>query len=218
MAIIRKHLPRWKISSVLQLSDQITAIDRGLRTAFLFERSVDVVHINELIRDLLSTKEITREIQVIQLEMEVFLINRDLLLEHLQQTNRFVFVNLANLETIDRQEKEIRSLYNILKENQELKFPHDDSICLPAITGLLLDYPTIYYFDPRDELPLGSETLTVYQVFHAETLLYKFSVPNVLLKHNESSVAKHVHQWQNSIQPLGLRVDQFVETVDSWVL
>lgn len=220
VSVVKRHFPRWKMSSVHQLALQICALDNGLRTGYLWdiaETLTDHSAMRAMLKDLRDKDLVGNAIHLVVLEMEVFLVNRVSLIDALKQPDRFIFLNLNDFREIDRQ-KDIDSLRRQLEESPEiLNVAFDPTTCLATISGIIIDYPVVYYFDPQTELGTGGEALTVYCVKSAcKEPLYSFSIPVIVL--SRSKIMHHLKAWRLRIESLGLSVEERREFVNSWIL
>lgn len=219
-SLVRGHYPRWKPSSIHHLALQICALDNGLRTGYLWdipETLTDFNVMRTMLKDLHDKELIGNAIHLVALEMEVFLVNRMALIDALKQPDRFIVLNLNDFREIDRQ-KDIDSLRHQLEENTMiLNFAFDPTICLATISGIIIDYPAVYYFDPQEELGAGGQTLMVYLVKSVgQETLYSFSVPVKVLSGDK--MMRHLKAWRLRIESLGLSVEERREFVNSWIL
>lgn len=224
ISVLKSHFPRWKMSSINQLALQIHAIDQGWRSGYLWdvpEKLPEIKDFREILKVLLNNRVIRREIEVLSMEMETFLINRESLIESLKDPDRVVFIDIQSPEyvRIDRKEDILRLLQQLKTNEDRLDFSSDPRICLSSISGLLIGYPVVYYFDPESEfISSGSDLLMVYKVYSSgEYLLYSFSVPVIVLE-KEKDIREHVENWRNKIESSGLRIERKQETINSWVL
>lgn len=224
ISVLKSNFPRWKMSSIYQLTLQIYAIDKGWRSGYLWdvpEKLPEIKDLREILKVLLNNRVIRREIDVLSMEMETFLINRESLIESFKDPDSVVFIDIQSpmYVRIDRKEDILRLLQQLKANVDRLDFSSYPRICLASISGLLIGYPVIYYFDPECEfLSSGSELLMVYKVYSSgEYPLYSFSVPVIVLE-REKDIRDHMEKWWSKIESSGLRIERKQETITSWVL
>lgn len=222
ISVLKSSFPRWKMSSVYKLALQIHAIDVRLRSGYLWDLPEPLpatVSLMEILKSLLNNRVIQREIQVIRMEMEVFLINRESLCQNLLDPDRFVFLDISSdFRIVARGEAKVL-LHQLEANVSTLDFPKNSNTCLATISGLIIDYPVIFYYDDPDlNRPSGSQLLKVYKVFSiTSSPLYSFSIPAVFLDSQEI-VRKHMKRWRTRIESLGLRIEEDSAIVTLWVL
>lgn len=212
------------MSSIHQLTLQIHAIDKGWRSGYLWdvpEKLPEIKDLREIIKVLLNNRVIRREIEVLSMEMETFLVNRESLIESLKDPDRVVFIDIQSPQyvRIDRKVDILRLLTQLKTNVDRLDFSSDPRVCLSSISGLLIGYPVIYYFDPESEfLSSGRELLMVFKVYSSgEYPLYSFSVPVIVLE-RKKDIRDHMENWRTKIESSGLRIERKQETINSWVL
>lgn len=219
---IRTHLPRWRFPQIKHLGIQIWAINRGKRPAFLWDKlpNLGLDILKDLLTTLLDNRIITREIQVITMAEEIFLINREDLINGLNSTKRFLFLDILpegdKFNLINRN-KDITVLVHQLQANaMDLSFSDDPTTNLVTISGLILDYPVVYY--TKHGLDIRDARLMVYKVLTSDQwILYSFSVPADLLT-NDESIRKHIEKWKTRLTGVGLTIESQVVFVESCVL
>lgn len=219
---IKTHFPRWRFPQVKHLSIQIIAIDRVMRPAFLWDKlpRPDLLDIRDLLKALLDNRLITREIQVITIGEEIFLIDREKLINGLSSADRFILLDILpegdKFDIIDRN-KDITALVHQLETNaDDLTFSDDPTTNIATIFGLILDYPVVYFSSCG--LDIRNVLLMVYKVLTSDRwLLYSFSVPADILANHES-VRKHLEIWKTRLRNIGLTIDCQEVFVESCVL
>lgn len=218
---IRTHLPRWRFPQIKHLGIQIWSINRGKRPAFLWDKlpNLGLDILKDLLTTLLDNRIITREIQVITMAEEIFLINREELINGLN-SHRFLFLDILpegdKFNLINRN-KDITVLVHQLQANAiDLSFSDDPTTNLATISGLILDYPVVYY--SNHGLDIRDARLMVYKVLTSDQwILYSFSVPADLLT-NDESIRKHIEKWKTRLTGMGLTIESQVVFVESCVL
>lgn len=218
---IRTHLPRWRFPQIKHLGIQIWSINRGKRPAFLWDKlpNLDLDILKDLLTTLLDNRIITREIQVITMAEEIFLINREELINGLN-SHRFLFLDILpegdKFNLINRN-KDITVLVHQLQANaMDLSFSDDPTTNLATISGLILDYPVVYY--SNHGLDIRDARLMVYKVLTSDQwILYSFSVPADILT-NDESIRKHIEKWKTRLTGMGLTIESQVVFVESCVL
>lgn len=219
---IRTHLPRWRFPQIKHLGIQIWSINRGKRPAFLWDKlpNLGLDILKDLLTTLLDNRIITREIQVITMAEEIFLINREDLINGLNSTKRFLFLDILpegdKFNLINRN-KDITVLVHQLQANaMDLSFSDDPTTNLATISGLILDYPVVYY--SNHGLDIRDARLMVYKVLTSDQwILYSFSVPADILT-NDESIRKHIEKWKTRLTGMGLTIESQVVFVESCVL
>lgn len=218
---IRTHLPRWRFPQIKHLGIQIWSINRGKRPAFLWDKlpNLGLDILKDLLTTLLDNRIITREIQVITMAEEIFLINREELINGLN-SHRFLFLDILpegdKFNLINRN-KDITVLVHQLQANAiDLSFSDDPTTNLATISGLILDYPVVYY--SNHGLDIRDARLMVYKVLTSDQwILYSFSVPADILT-NDESIRKHIEKWKTRLTGMGLTIESQVVFVESCVL
>lgn len=200
---------------------QIDAIDKGLRTGYLWdipESLPDAANPTKaLLEDLRQKRILDKEIAVLSLEMEVFLVDRQAVITALKDQDRYIFLDLENdYKVIDRHKDIENLLQQIENEAKVLDFTADPTTCLATISGVIIDYPVVYYYDPTHDLKSGGETLMVYSVLWEKSKLYSFSVPVIAL--GDELIRKHLEKWKRRVGDMGLIVETKQEVVNSWVM
>lgn len=218
--IIKTHFSGWRPASVSKLANQILAVDKGWRTGYLWdipEQIPTVKEIKNLLVKLQGNGELQQEMKLLSLEMELFLVNSTGVLEAIDQPERFLFLDINTCQIVDRRE-DIASLRSQIEDNVELlDFSSDPTTCLASISGVLIDYPVVYYYDPRGEVKSGGESLIVYSVAKESTPLYSFSIPAPAVDKWET-IKTHMDKWEKRLRKVGLTVDTRLTAVNSWIL
>jgi Domain of unknown function (DUF4504) len=207
VSIVRSHFKRhWKIIAI-----QIHAVNspEHPKRGFLFDcGAVEAAVLMKVIEQLRAENQIERDVSLVFLKDDVFILNRSKFLKETPQVIVDISWTLEKPKTIENSQIAIMfdEIKNQLRESDgkiSMRIEACDDWCIPTVFGFLINYPVIYWHDPRDDRNcLGLVELKVFQILSQDAAIISFSVPNELYE-QDPFVRDSVDKWLEHFQSSG---------------
>ena len=197
---IKSHLNKPCFKKQQAVICGILGVDHGVKPALLFDvASVSSVQLYSCIRNATAAGLVQSHLSVLEIDMDVFVVCLDRLKSHLCGKAPVKLVNVSGgLEhpaVLERTETE-HIFHTIAMKIQDLPSQHEgvlmvdfpEDVNRTTVFGILLGYPVVYWYPPRDTLDncLSMVPLTVWKVTASFALtngdtcageIYSFSAP-----------------------------------------
>lgn len=219
-AILREKLPRkhWQ-KHFKQLSVQISVVALGAKRGFLWDVGPVQTLTNEITMEAIKeiNKRLKGSLHLVTMNDEIFILNQKLVpinvTEHIfidvsrgLKSPRLIesseALNTVPSDLVQKLNRQFESnnIYSDPGLSIEIKVRTED--CVPCISGLLIGYPVIYFYDEtsKGENCLQDVCLNVQQIELKDLALISFSVPSELLE--ENYLIKNVIQHWKSVMLL----------------
>lgn len=237
-SVLHKHFPPslWK-KYYPKIMFHILSVFYNLKPSFLWDFG-PVINSHQLlvfVKDIKSSLNIIGNFLIISVGDNIFLSNPYYCLNELYYQKFFVEIGNSAFKIITPSESEnlsmmiqlLKSKLRNLEECAILEFPVSEDICTPALFGLLLNYPVIYYychdykFFPTNLKVFSVSCQFLFDKMSDEFQVFSFSVPQNLI---DNGIDNHVFNWFQRIQPtdekmfFNLNVKSSFKSVDALIL
>lgn len=230
----------WTEHRIEKLAQQLFFIGRGAKTGFVWDIGLMRA---EMANDLLDK---LRAAKLVQDTLIVFIIGEDFGLVDIRaiaslKFDDFCFINISKSlslpNVVSESCKESSKIQNMFTEvchqigsSQlgQICTMHLDpnSVCFPAVFGILIGYPIIYWYDSAvsDGNCLSGLDLEVFQVGLVSGEMsdnkiiptISFSIPSCVAL--DGSVRRRLDAWNKVITESGFKIMQFVKCLENVVL
>lgn len=224
-SILREKLdPKHWQRHYKHLSVQISVLLFNIKRSFLWDIGPvqRLTNLIEIVKEI--NKEFDCELFVVIMNTDKFIVNQRLLPIN---PNLYVFIDVSkDLSTPRIMESDVvtefvKNLNEKLNKRQEsIEIDPEPGVCVPCMTGLLIGYPVIYFYDKNSngENCLQNVELNVQQVRYRDFVLTSFSIPKELLE-GSPFIQSTILEWKNQMKLMPeLEFESFDKNLDVVIL